>query len=251
MFISSAFAQAASPPGDSNGLGFGLFVLVGVVLIIVNAFQQRNRQHQQKLVEQREITEQRKQLIIKAYRGSQVEAMVRFQADSTQMAAHGYFPTSQTWAPGQWGTGAFIVALLLCIILIGIIALIYMLIVRPEGTLTVTYERRTLIEEKTCPKCAERIKAAALVCHFCGHEFAPEEVKEQQIHSMLNRSGLHLGRDEHGNELQGMPLAEGDYGGYHYVHFSDGTAALKLSSGRWRRFPTVDDLNAYVDVITR
>jgi uncharacterized protein UPF0547 len=29
--------------------------------------------------------------------------------------------------------------------------------------------------EKTCPRCAERIKAAALVCHFCGYELAPEK----------------------------------------------------------------------------
>ena len=117
-------------------------------------------------------------VIIKNYRGSQAEATALFQADSVKMADRGYFPTSQSWAPGQWGARAFIGALLLCIILIGIIALIYMLIVRPEGTLTVTYERRTLIEEKTCPRCAERIKAAALVCHFCGYEFAPQEVKK-------------------------------------------------------------------------
>ena len=26
-------------------------------------------------------------------------------------------------------------------------------------------------DEKTCPQCAEKIKAAALVCRFCGYEF--------------------------------------------------------------------------------
>lgn len=27
------------------------------------------------------------------------------------------------------------------------------------------------IEEKSCPKCAEQIKAAAKICRFCGYEF--------------------------------------------------------------------------------
>ncbi|MFG1319860.1 zinc ribbon domain-containing protein [Xanthobacter autotrophicus] len=27
------------------------------------------------------------------------------------------------------------------------------------------------VNEKVCPRCAETVKAAALVCRFCGHEF--------------------------------------------------------------------------------
>ncbi len=108
--------------------------------------------------------------------------MRRFQADAIQMAADGYFPTSQSWAPGQWSGGAFAVAILLIFFFgLGILILAYMLIVKPDGTLTVTYELRTAsFEEKTCPICAERIKTAALVCHFCGHKFTSEEVAEQQ-----------------------------------------------------------------------
>jgi hypothetical protein len=91
----------------------------------------------------------------------------------------------------------------------------------------VTHELRTAsVEEKTCPKCAERVKAAALVCHFCGHEFPIDEVKKGMV-------------------------TEGTHRGYHYVQWSDGTADLTLSSGELRSFPTIDYLKAYVDLIKR
>jgi len=118
--------------------------------------------------------------IVKTYKGKQEDAMAAFKADSVNKAAHGYFPTSQSWAPGSYGCGAFIVALLLCFIIIGILAFIYMLIVKPDGVLSVTYELRTIPEStaqielgeaKICPMCAERVKAAAKVCRYCGHNF--------------------------------------------------------------------------------
>ena len=126
---------------------------------------------------------EKKQVIVRRYIGSQDGAMETFQSDSARMAAEGYFPTSQVWTPGEYGCGAFLVALLLCFVLVGILIFIYMLIVKPDGTLTVTYELSAisansanvvLVEEKVCPRCAERVKAAALVCRFCGHEFPPE-----------------------------------------------------------------------------
>jgi ribosomal protein L40E len=35
-------------------------------------------------------------------------------------------------------------------------------------------------EEKVCPKCAETIKRAAVVCRFCGHEFMLQRARSPQ-----------------------------------------------------------------------
>jgi hypothetical protein len=114
-------------------------------------------------------------VLVKTYLGRQAEAAIAFKKDAAKLAEEGYFPTSQVWAAGSHGCGAFLGALLLCLLLIGIIVFIYLLIVPPPGTLTVTYELRApasaAVEEKVCPRCAETVKGAALVCRFCGHEF--------------------------------------------------------------------------------
>lgn len=83
-----------------------------------------------------------KRIIVRTYKGSQSGAASSFQRDAAKLAEQGYFPISQSWAQGSWSCGAFIVALILCFVLVGILVFIYMLLVKPAGTLTVTYELR-------------------------------------------------------------------------------------------------------------
>jgi hypothetical protein len=168
-FISPAFAQNASAD-DNAAIGFGIFVVLGVILVFVGRILNKR---DKRIIENKQIRRSQP-ILVKTYTAKTSElASALFEADSVEMAAHSYFPTSQSWAPGQWGAGAFIVAILLIFLFgLGLLILGYMLIVKPDGTLTVTYEHRAAkTEEKTCPKCAEQIKAAALVCHFCGYEF--------------------------------------------------------------------------------
>ena len=122
-------------------------------------------------------------ILVRTYRGSESRAMEAYRRDSADLARNGYHPTSQVWAPGTWGCGAFLFAFLLCLILVGLIALIYMLIVKPDGVLTVTYQLQPMStpqmalapasigEVKICPQCAEEVKLAAKICRFCSHAF--------------------------------------------------------------------------------
>jgi len=115
-----------------------------------------------------------KAILVRSYKGTQSESANLFEADAAVLAADGYFPVSQNWAPGQWSGTAFAIAFLLIFLFgLGLLILAYLLIVRPPGTLVVTYGMRTLPEAdgKICPVCAETIKLAALRCRFCGYSF--------------------------------------------------------------------------------
>lgn len=81
-------------------------------------------------------------IAVREYKGKLAEATLLFQQDAVRMAAADYYPISQVYQPGSWGCGAFLVALLLFVVLVGILVFIYMLIVKPPGSLVVTYQWR-------------------------------------------------------------------------------------------------------------
>lgn len=86
---------------------------------------------------------------VKRYRGGQRSAYAAFEADAPHMAEAGWFPTSQSYVPGSWGCGAWVIAFILLIFVIGIIVLAYMIVARPAGELVVTYEHRSPVAPPT------------------------------------------------------------------------------------------------------
>lgn len=90
----------------------------------------------------RGVAPSRPRTLTRRYRGSPQEAAEAFQRDAAILERQGYMPVSQIYTPGTYGCAAFLLALILFLVLIGILIFIYMLIVKPPGTLLVTYELR-------------------------------------------------------------------------------------------------------------
>jgi len=91
-------------------------------------------------------------ILIRTYKGKKEAATAEFSREAAILAAQGYYPTTQTWVDGSYSTGDFVKAFLLCWLLIGFIFLIYLLIVKPPGTLTVTYALREQQATPTLPQ---------------------------------------------------------------------------------------------------
>jgi hypothetical protein len=89
-------------------------------------------------------TEEWGDLTVRTYRGhQQSEAIASYVRDAETLAQRGYAPVGQSWGDGQWDGGYFILALILSLFGIGLIVLAYMAIIRPDGTLCVTYRLRS------------------------------------------------------------------------------------------------------------
>jgi len=161
MSISSALAEAPSTASDGSssaqtGGGLGGIVVVG--LLVYFFFFRKRRDGGTRVqvpVNQPQWPSPaayappgpspiNREVLVKRYTGSQQTATGHFQRDAERMAEQGYFPTSQSWAPGLWRARDWFLAIVLCVVLIGFIMLLYMSIATPPGTLTVTYERQTV-----------------------------------------------------------------------------------------------------------
>ena len=78
--------------------------------------------------------------LVRTYPGhQQSEAIASYVKDAEELARRGYVPAGQSWGDGQWDGGFFVLALILSLFGIGLILLAYMAIIRPDGTLCVTY----------------------------------------------------------------------------------------------------------------
>lgn len=80
--------------------------------------------------------------LTRSYHGSPEEIESLRRADEKSLATKEYFPKSQNFVPGSWGTGAYLLGVVLILVFgLGLLVLIYLVAVKPAGTLTVVYER--------------------------------------------------------------------------------------------------------------
>ena len=132
----------------------------------------------------RDAAEETVKLRIRAH--SEGEARMLASDDLGRAAAAGYRQEGELWIPGRWSAGDFLLAALAALIVVGILVILAMLMIKPKGALLLTLRpgsapidlvrggaQAAPSEIKTCPRCAEDVKAAALVCRFCGHSFTP------------------------------------------------------------------------------
>jgi hypothetical protein len=109
----------------------------------------------------------------RSYRGSLAKATAAYQHDADAMARDGWFPTGQTYQPGSWSGGQFLLALLLCLLLVGILIFVYMLIVKPAGVLVVTYAYRggeAAVADGRCPMTFEGQRCTLAAAHAGLHQ---------------------------------------------------------------------------------
>jgi hypothetical protein len=79
-------------------------------------------------------------ILVRKYEGESEDAMAdAFHADAVELASQDYYPAGQHYVDGSWGCAATVVALVLCLFVIGLPIIGFMILNRPRGSLFVTY----------------------------------------------------------------------------------------------------------------
>ncbi len=99
--------------------------------------------------------------VVRRYSGDQAMATRLYEADAARLGRIGYRPTTVQWTPGQYSAAAFLVALILCVLLIGILIFVYMLIVKPPGSLSVTYRLEQVAQPVEGQRAVQPVTSAA------------------------------------------------------------------------------------------
>jgi len=83
-------------------------------------------------------------MMVRTYRATTEDAArLLYEAEAPRVVATGYNPVAQQWVSGDRGPGPYLLGLFLSLWLIGIPILVYLLVKKPEGSLLVTFERRS------------------------------------------------------------------------------------------------------------
>jgi hypothetical protein len=82
------------------------------------------------------------EVMVRTYRGrNQAESAELFAEDAVKLADEGWVVAAQAWVEGDWSSGAYLVAAILVIFIIGIALLVLFGMYKPKRTLMVTYQR--------------------------------------------------------------------------------------------------------------
>lgn len=92
------------------------------------------------------------EVILRTYWAQRPADAIRwYQRDLDDLVDHGYLPTGHSWAPGEWTFAPFLVGILLAPLGIGVVLLIYLAVLRPDGTLTATFVLRDRVRLPSPP----------------------------------------------------------------------------------------------------